>query len=363
MNRALFLIPLLFYTLQANSSRLIKTNNDFVLIETKTKQAKDATKGVTFTNGFDYLSALHGSNSLQANILHINESAKIYKTNSIELHTLGESQAINGLKNYVSLVEQNSHINLVEFDDKKVIKTINLADDITKPKLISSQGILYIISKIKKQNNSSDPFASNGGFRVYAKDVTLRDLWKRDFGIDGEIVAMSILKNAELVVAIKNKKTTLIYTLGSKTDKFSFEQNKTISAIVALNSGGFLILANDKNGVLEVAKYSSKNKLITKNTIETTYKSTLYNAKELNDGKIIAVGKVEDKNDTDALAMLLDEELNIIKQEHYGEAEFDSFYQVEQTNDNNFLCFGVKTKNTKTSNYLLKIDTKLKNQK
>ncbi|MEJ2415234.1 MAG: OmpA family protein [Sulfurimonas sp.] len=79
--------------------------------------------------------------------------------------------------------------------------------------------------------------------------------------------------------------------------------------------------------------------------IFTTYPSGLNDIKEFSDGTIMGVGYVKDSFNTDALAMLLDSNLAMLRQEHYGGENYDIFNSLVILNNSEIAVAGIHTDN------------------
>ena len=95
--------------------------------------------------------------------------------------------------------------------------------------------------------------------------------------------------------------------------------------------------------------------------LHTNYSSYLNDIKEYSNSMLIGVGKIQDKFNTDALAMLIDSNLNMITQEHYGTQNYDSFNALHILHNSQVAVVGVNTdKNSQESNmWILKLNNDL----
>jgi outer membrane protein OmpA-like peptidoglycan-associated protein len=125
-----------------------------------------------------------------------------------------------------------------------------------------------------------------------------------------------------------------------------------------------IIRLRDNNFVVSLVQYNEmrkehirlikfdlyKNILIDKD-IFTTYPSGLNDIKEFSDGNLIGVGYVKDVQNTDALAMLLDSNLLMLNQEHYGKENYDIFYSAQILHNSQVGVAGLHTdKDSQESN-------------
>jgi hypothetical protein len=104
----------------------------------------------------------------------------------------------------------------------------------------------------------------------------------------------------------------------------------------------------------------NKNTLIDRE-IFTSYPTTLKSIDEFSNGTFVAVGYVCDKFNTDGVAMIIDNNLVMLRQEHYGNENYDSFNGVKILYNSQIGVVGVHTdKNSQeTKMWILKLNKDL----
>jgi len=118
---------------------------------------------------------------------------------------------------------------------------------------------------------------------------------------------------------------------------------------IKLKDGNFIISLAMYNSFgkaqVRLIKFDLYKNIIHDETIFTRYSSVLNDIAEFSNGKIIGVGYVKDKFNTDGLAMIFDSDLKLLKQEHYGDKNYDTFNALHILHNSQVAAVGVYTDN------------------
>ena len=235
--------------------------------------------------------------------------------------------------------------------------------------LLSDGGVLAVGSAVTSRSRDDDMFETGLGQNdIYLTRFSKngRKLWSKKYGTeydDRGIDAVEAIDGSIVVVATtsygKNKNVTLmrINENGNKIclKHYKSEATVTLHKIIRLRDNNFLLSLSQQNAMqkeqIRLIKFDLQKNVILDKFVNTTYSSVLKDIKEFSDSNIIAVGYVRDSYNTDALAMILDSELNMLHQEHYGDDNFDVFNAVTILHNSQVAVAGINTsKHSQESN-------------
>lgn len=343
----------------------------------KNRKNTSSHKGTTYTNAFDYLSSLSKSYGSKIHLVKVNDKANVILRKTIDLSGFNEAVSIlktpqNGyyiggysLEGSSLLIKLDENANKIfekRFGDKGF-------DKINKIVMLKDKGVLAIGSSFTSRSQNGDifkgglglsdifitRFSENGDILWSKKLGTLHD----DIGIDAaEADDSSIMVLAQSKNEDKSAVTVMRLTSGGEKiwlKEYKSEKNLTAHRIIKLRDGNFLLSLSQENEVdkrqIKLLKMDLHKNILIDKSINTSYASVLNDIKEYSDGKIIGVGYVQDRYDTDALAMLIDNKLSMLVQEHYGSSEYDAFNAVTILNNSQTAVAGSHTdKDSQESN-------------
>jgi len=325
----------------------------------------------TYSNPFDYLKSVAGNYGTQMSLVKVNNFADI---------TLNKTINIPNINKTVTILKTPSDGYLVggyTLDGSLVVLKLDSSGDIvftkifgttkydTMSKLIQLKdgGVLSVGSSTTSRSKHDNLFETGLGLSDiyltrFSSDGT--KLWSKKYGTqyddkgidaveadDGSIVVLSTTRQD------KYKNFTLMRTTenGDKIwlQHYKSETLTTPYKIIKLREGNFLISLSQQNEAqknqIRLIKFDLQNNVIQDQNIDTTYSSALKDIQEFSDGKFIAVGYVKDSYNTDALVMVLNHDLSLLNQEHYGDDNFDEFNAITILNNTQVAAAGIHTNN------------------
>ncbi len=334
------------------------------------KSSQKSNNGV-YTNAFDYLASVSDAHGSQMHIVRVDNSANITLNKATKLSRFNEAITVvktpqNGyfvggytLDGSLLLFKLDSNGNIIF---TKMFGTNN-NDRMNNLILLSDGGVLAVGSSITSRSTNDPLFESGLGLNDiyltrFSKNGT--KLWSKKYGTqydDRGIDAVEARDGSIIVISTtsydSNKDITMM-RVGENGNKiwlkhFKSQELVTPYKIIRLRDNNFLALLSQKNGVnqeqIRLLKFDLHKNILIDKELTTTYDSVLKDIKEYSDSRLIAVGYVKDTYNTDGLAMLLDSELSLLAQEHYGEDNFDEFNAVTILHNSQAAAVGVHTNN------------------
>lgn len=388
MKLTLFLLLLLFTTLNAvadDFSLIIKKPFDSALLDVTedydrtisavgfTKNYKQAKHPNTpYTNAFDYLESVSNKYGYQMHLMKVDNQAHVLLSKNASLKDFNTAVALqktptNGyfvggytMNGKLLLVKLDTNANLLyfrEFGTKNFDKMNSLA-------ALRDGGVLSVGFSVTSRDRHDDIFKTGLGnddifLTRFSKSGQM--LWSKKYGTkhdDRGISAAEANDGSLLILAStqydKNKDITLM-RLDENGDTIwlkHFKSTRLIEAkkIIKLKDGNFIaVLAlYDDFGKAQVRliKFDLYKNIIHDETISTRYSSVLNDIAEFSNGKLIGVGYVKDKFNTDGLAMTFDSNLKLLKQAHYGDKNYDTFNALHILHNSQVAVAGVHTDNS-----------------
>ena len=340
-----------------------------------TKSTKNSSK--TYTNAFDYLSSISEAFGAQMHIVKISQNGKLLLSKPAKLSKFNEAVALaktpsNGyfvggytLDGSLIIVKLDSEANLIF---SKVFGTSNY-DRMNNLILLSDGGVLAVGSAVTSRSHNDNIFETGLGQNdIYLTRFSKngRRLWSKKYGTeydDRGIDAVEARDGSIIVMATtsydKNKNITLmrINENGNKIWLKHYKSEKTVTPhkIIRLRDNNFLLSLSVQDEMqkeqIRLIKFDLQKNIILDKYVSTTYSSVLKDIKEFSDSNIIAVGYVRDSYNTDALAMILDSELNMLHQEHFGDDNYDVFNAATILHNSYVAVAGINTaKDSQESN-------------
>jgi len=325
----------------------------------------------TYTNAFDYLSSVSNRYGYQMHLIKIDEQAKVLLSKNAALREFNTAVAMqktptNGY--FIGGYTMNGKLLLVKLDSNgnllylKKFGTKNF-DKMNALSKLRDGGVLAVGFSVTSRNAQDNMFRTGlGGDDIsitrFTKDGKI--LWSKKYGTihdDRGVSAVEANDGSILVLATteydKNRDITLMRLSenGNRIWLKHFDGTKLVQAhkIIKLKDGNFIISLAMYNSFgkaqVRLIKFDLYKNIIHDETIFTRYSSVLNDIAEFSNGKIIGVGYVKDKFNTDGLAMIFDSDLKLLKQEHYGDKNYDTFNALHILHNSQVAAVGVYTDN------------------
>jgi len=183
-------------------------------------------------------------------------------------------------------------------------------------------------------------------------------LWSKKYGTqydDMGIDAVEAYDGSIVVLAAttydKHKDITLM-RIGENGDKiwlrhFKSDTFQIPKKLIRLRDNNFIALIDQQDELgkdqIKLIKFDLQKNLLLNSIVATYYPSILNDIKEYANSTLIGVGQVKDRFNTDALVIILDENLEVLCQEHFGQDSYDLFHSVAILRDSNAMAVGLTT--------------------
>lgn len=331
--------------------------------------SQTSTSSQTYHNAFDYLSDAAGKSGTLMRLLKVNNKAKILVNKNLDLNNFSEAIAVvktpsNGyfiggytMDGSLLILKLNASGHLI-FSKKFGTKNYDRMNNLV---LLSDGGLLAVGSSVTSRNTADSMFETGLGKNdIYLTRFT-RDgvkLWSKKYGTeqddrgidavearDGSIVVLSTTsfdKHIDVTLMRVNENGDKRWLKHYKSEKLI-----TPHKIIKLRDDNFVIALSEydnmKKEQVRLIKFDLYKNIISDQTIFTTYPSVINDIKEFSDGMLIGVGYVKDTYNTDALVMLFDSQLGLLKQEHYGDDNYDVFNALTILHNSQAVAVGLHT--------------------
>ncbi len=336
---------------------------------------KSASSATSYTNAFDYLASTSSKYGSQMHIIKVDNAANIIFSKIAKISRFNKAIAVvktptNGyfvggytLDGSLLVSKLDAHANIIF---TKIFGTKNY-DRMNNLILLSDGGVLAIGSSTTSRAYSDNMFNSGLGnndifLTRFSKDG--RKLWSKKYGTgydDNGIDAVEARDGSIIVIgetSYKNNRDVSMMRVSENGNRIWLKHYQKVGngdntmlpkKIIRLKDNNFVILLTQYNHMqkehIRILKFDLYQNILIDKEIFTTYPSELNDIKEYSNGKFIAVGYVKDTYDTDGLAMILDSNLVMLKQEHYGEENYDQFNAVTIMHNSQAAVAGVHTDN------------------
>lgn len=333
-----------------------------------TEYKQTSNTNTTYTNAFDYLSSLSGSGGSRIALVKVDKNAKLIDK-EIKLQQFSQAVAVvktpaNGY--FVGGHTTNGSLLLMKLDSQaniiftRMFGTSN-NDKMTNLILLRDGGVLAIGSAITSRFSNDNIFESGLGLNdIYLTRFSNngKKLWTKKYGTqhdDTGIDAVEAQDGSIIVVgktSYKQHNDVSLMRISENGTKiwlkhFKKESKLTPYKILKLRDNNFLLSLSQQNEMnkeqIRLIKFNLQNNVLIDKLIVTSYSSALKDIKEYSDGTIIGVGYVKDTYNTDALVMMLNNTLNMLNQEHYGDENFDIFHTVTIMHNSQAAVAGLHT--------------------
>ena len=331
---------------------------------------KQTKKHKVYTNAFDYLADtsenLFGKKSILLNISNdgaiqyekfakisdFNEAVSVLKTPQ-NGYFLG-GYTFSGSLLFAKLDENANTLFVKKFGTKNYDRMNALVK-------LSDGGVLAVGSSTTSRDLYDPMFRTGLGLNdifLTRFDANGRMLWSKKYGTeydDSGIDAAEALDGSILLLASttydKHHDITLM-RIGENGNKiwlkhFKSDIHLTPKRLIRLHDGNFVAVLTQKDEIgkkqIRLIKFDLQKNLLLDKTLSTYYESELNDIKEYSNGNFIGVGDTKDRYNTDAYVMLLDENFNMLCQEHFGQENYDLFNGVTILRNSNAMAVGLTT--------------------
>lgn len=327
----------------------------------------------TYDNAFDYLNSSVRKFGAKMHILTVNDKAQLLLSKEIKLSHF--SKAVSVLKT----AENGYFIGGYTLDGLLVVLKLDANAHLLFTKMFGTKnydrmksliplndgGVLAIGSSRTSRSTHDNMFNTGLGKR----DISLtrfskngRILWSKKYGtpyddtgidavqaVDGSIVVISTTSYGT------NENATIMRITENGDSIWLKQYNKSINntnivipkKIIRLKDNNFLVVFTQYNGMnkehIRLVKFDLYENILLDKEIFTTYSSEINDIKEYLDGRFIAVGYVKDNYNSDGLVMILDADLLLLNQEHYGGENYDTFNAVKILHNSQSAIAGLYT--------------------
>lgn len=325
----------------------------------------------SYSDPFEYLASVSGSYGTQMHLIQADDQANIILSKVAKLSRFNKAVALVKTPDdgyFVGGYTLDGELIIVRLDTKgevvfsKIFGTKNY-DRMSKLVLLGDGGVLAVGSSFTTRDVNDNMFESGLGVSDIFLTRFSKDgykLWSKKYGTkydDNGVDAAQAADGSIVVVSTTsydNNTDATFMRITENGNKLWLKQYKsenlvTPKKILRLRDNNFLVSLIEYNAMqqehIRLIKFDLyKNILLDKN-IFTTYPSGLNDIKEFSDGTIMGVGYVKDTFNTDALAMLLDSNLAMLRQEHYGSDNYDVFNALVVLNNSEVAVAGIHTDN------------------
>ncbi len=334
---------------------------------------KRTTASRSYTNAFEYLHNSYENFGSQMHILSVDNKARITLSKQIKLSRFNKAVAIvktpsNGyfiggytLDGSLIILKLDANANIIF---TKIFGTKNY-DRLSNLILLSDGGILAIGSSMTSRSSRDNIFNSGLGnadifLTRFSKDG--QKIWSKKYGTmydDNGIDAAEAVDGSIVVISTTSYEKKRDVTLMRITENGNpiwlkhYKETKkaknfiTPKKIIRLKDNNFVVVMTQYNEMsrehIRFIKFDLHKNILMDREIFTTYPSEINDIKEYSDGRFIAVGYVKDGYNRDGLAMMLDPNFMLLKQDHYGDDGYDIFNAVTILHNSQVAVAGIYT--------------------
>jgi flagellar motor protein MotB len=328
-------------------------------------------KKTSYTNAFDYLASVNNDNGTHMQLIKADEGANIVIDKSIVLPSFSKAVSLiktpdNGyyigghtMDGQLILLKVDSNANVIfkkQFGTKNFDRLKNLVK-------LSDGGVLAIGSSATSRDTNDPVFKSGLGLNdifITRFNKNGYELWSKKYGtrFDDEGIDAVEAKDGSIMIisqtlneSDKSLGLMRIDENGNKIwlKKYEYERGLVPRKIIRLRDNNFLLSISYKDELyrdqIRLIKFDLRGNEIYDKQIFTKYSSAILDIKEFSDGGIIGAGYVKDTYNTDALVMVLDPQLKMLYQDHYGEDNYDLFNSLTILNNSQVAAAGIHTQN------------------
>lgn len=328
-----------------------------------------STKKKAYTDPFEYLASVNNNSGTHMHLIKADHGANVIIDKSIVLKNFSKALSLvktptNGY--YVGGHTMDGELLLLKLDsDADVLFTKEFGtknfDRLKNITLLSDGGVLAVGSSATSRDTTDPLFKTGLGLNDifltrFSKDG--RELWSKKYGTqyDDEGIDAAEARDGSIIVVGQtlsgNEKDLSIMRIDEMGNKiwlkeFKEDRGLTPRKIIRLRDNNFLLSVSYKDELfkdqIRLMKFDLMGNITNDQKVFTTYASALLDIKEFSDGAIVGVGYVRDTHNTDALAMMLDSNLKMLYQEHYGGENYDLLNSLKILNNSQVAAAGIHT--------------------
>jgi len=337
-----------------------------------------------FHDPFSYLASVSRNHGSQIHLLKVSNKAKIILDKATKLSNFNEAVALvktpqngyfiggytlDGSLLVLKIDANGNNVFTLKFGTKNYDRMNNLI-------LLSDGGVLAVGSSITSRSTTDNMFETGLGLSdIYLTRFSKngKKIWSKKYGTkydDNGIDAVEAKDGSIIVISTTsydNNKDVSLMRVTENGNKIWLKhyKNKTLTVphkIIRLHDNNFVVSLSQYDTMqkeqIRLIKFDLYKNILIDQNINTTYPSVLNDIKEFSDGSLIGVGYVKDTYNTDALVMVLDSNLVMINQEHYGQENYDILNSVTILHNSQAAAVGIHTnKDSQESNmWLIKLN-------
>ena len=348
------------------------------------KHKADSSPSIAYTNPFDYLESVSSRYGTKMQLIKADAGANIIIDKSISISKLSKAVSLVKTPNngyFVGGYTTSGELIVLKLDSnantifKKTFGTKNY--DTLKTIIRLSDGGVLAVGTSMTSRDTHDPLFKTG---LGLNDIYLTrfskdgyKLWSKKYGTqhDDEGIDAAQAHDGSIIVLSstmqEGQRDLTLMRIDENGNKIWLKQYADNNSIVPrkllkLRNNNFLAALSYKDESnkeqIRLIKFDLRKNLLLDKKIYTTYASELLDIKEFSNGGIVGVGYVKDAFNTDALAMVLDSNLNMLYQQHYGDENYDILNSLVILENSQVAAAGLCTaKNSQESNmWILKLN-------
>ena len=342
----------------------------------------------TYSDAFEYLASQSNKFGSQMHIMKVDTKAKVLLSKFAHLAKFNRAIAVvksatNGyfiggytLDGSLLVTKMDANANILFF---KLFGTKNY-DRMSNLVLMSDGGVLAVGSSTTSRETSDNMFNSglgNNDIFITRFDKNGKQLWSKKYGTEYDDVGIDAVEAQDGSILVLSstshtkKRDVNFMRLTENGNKIwlkhyikDVNEDKLVTPkkIIRLKDNNFIAVLSQYNEMqkehIRIVKFDLYQNILIDKEIFTTYPSAINDIKEYSDGRFIAVGYIKDTFNTDGLAMILDSNLNLLTQEHYGAENYDVFNAVAILHNSQAAVAGLHTDNTsqETNMWIVKLN-------
>jgi len=327
---------------------------------------QNSSHNTVYTDPFSYLRSQANKYGATIHIIKTDLNGLILQDQSYPLENFHEAKTLSKtpFDGYlIGTSRQDGSLAAIEFDHQAKLLSTHIFgtsnhNELKKVLVLKDGGFLAVADSITTRSSKDQEFIRGlGGSDISLTRFSKRGklLWTQKYGSTQNDHALDIIETQGgsfiLLSSIDNLLTlSKLSEHGEKQWQVSYDKNEEIEgkSLLELRDQSYLlstlIYDTQRKKQINFLHYSKQGKLLDTKLIATSYSSTLHDLKLLNNSHIVAVGEVQDGGDTDALFIHLDQDLNLVCQNHFGSSAHDSFRALDLLHNSNVAAVGSYTK-------------------
>ncbi|MDD2566554.1 MAG: OmpA family protein [Thiovulaceae bacterium] len=323
----------------------------------------------SYSDPYEYLKSVSGDYGAQLHLVRVGLNGDLQKEQTIKLSGFATPASLLKTPNGGYFVGGSTHkgsfllLKLSPQGDTEWHREFDATNKDTVNTLVALQdgGVLIVGTTFASRAPYENIFDSGiGGNDISVLRISKNGtaLWSKrfgtqgnDFGIDAQELQDGSLmllgnfkeKNSNGISLIKISQNGDMLWLHTLEAKSLLHANK----LTKLSNDDLLLSLTQIDDVgkkqIRLLKIDPQQNILKDKAFATVYPSELFDLKEFVNGDLFAVGEVRDAQNTDALVMRLDSELNLICQEHFGDQSFDTFKKMHILHNSQIAAVGKHT--------------------